>query len=141
MFVRTFVQLRYRFRIYPTPGQQVELAKAFGCARVVFNDGLRLRQQAWEAGQKFVSDGELSKLVITHAKKTPQRAWLAEVSAVVLQQALRDLNVAYRNFSGRSLANVRVASWGCQSSGPARIIGRPSVSLRAPGSGSWTTVA
>ncbi|WP_435122118.1 RNA-guided endonuclease InsQ/TnpB family protein [Micromonospora tulbaghiae] len=92
------VQLRYQFRVYPTPGHQVELARAFGCARVVFNDGLRLRQQAWEAGEKYVSDGELSRRLITEAKLTPQRAWLGEVSAVVLQQALADLNTAYRNF-------------------------------------------
>src|SRR5690606_20464248 len=46
----------------------------------------------------YISDGELSKRVITEAKKTPQRSWLGEVSAVVLQQALADLNTAYRNF-------------------------------------------
>ncbi|PWU45594.1 transposase, partial [Micromonospora sp. S4605] len=45
------MQLRYNFRVYPTPGQQIELARAFGCARVVFNDGLRLRQQAREQGE------------------------------------------------------------------------------------------
>jgi putative transposase len=32
------------------------------------------------------------------AKAAPERAWLGEVSAVVLQQALADLNAAYRNF-------------------------------------------
>jgi putative transposase len=92
------VQLRYNFRVYPTPGQRVALARAFGCARVVFNDGLRLRQRAREAGEKYVSDGELSRRLITEAKATPERAWLGEVSAVVLQQALADLNTAYRNF-------------------------------------------
>ncbi|MEO3781686.1 RNA-guided endonuclease TnpB family protein, partial [Micromonospora sp. B11E3] len=65
---------------------------------MVFHDGLRLRQQVREAGEKYLSDGELSKLVITQAKDTPQRAWLGEVSSVVLPQALADLNVAYRNF-------------------------------------------
>jgi putative transposase len=44
-----------------------------------------------------VSDGELSR-ALTAAKKTPERVWLGEVSAVVLQQALADLNTAYRNF-------------------------------------------
>ncbi len=44
-----------------------------------------------------MSDGDLSK-ALTVAKKTPERAWLGEVSAVVLQQALADLNTAYRNF-------------------------------------------
>ncbi|MFY1669334.1 RNA-guided endonuclease InsQ/TnpB family protein [Plantactinospora sp. WMMB334] len=92
------MQLRYQFRVYPTPGQQIELARVFGCARVVFNDGLRLRQQAREQGLPYVSDAELSKRVITKAKTTPERAWLGEVSSVVLQQALADLNTAYRNF-------------------------------------------
>ncbi|URM97122.1 transposase [Actinomadura madurae] len=92
------MQLRYQFRLYPTPGQQQLLARAFGCARVVFDDALRVRQQAHAAGLPYVSDGDLSKQVITQAKKTGQRAWLGEVSAVVLQQALADLSTAYRNF-------------------------------------------
>jgi putative transposase len=112
------VQLRYNFRVYPTPGQQIELAKAFGCARVVFNDGLRLRQQTRVAGEKYLSDGELSKLVITQAKDTPERVWLGEVSSVVLQQALADLDTAYRNFfasvtgkrKGRRMAPPRFRS-------------------------------
>jgi putative transposase len=92
------VRLRYNYRVYPTPSQQESLARAFGCARVVFNDGLRLRQQARENGDKYVSDGELSRRLITEAKASPERSWLAEVSSVVLQQALADLNTAYRNF-------------------------------------------
>ncbi|MFG3698729.1 RNA-guided endonuclease InsQ/TnpB family protein [Micromonospora sp. NPDC047620] len=104
--------------MYPTPGQQIELAKAFGCARVVFNDGLRVRQEAREQGLPYVSDGELSQQVITQAKKTEARAWLGEVSAVVLQQALADLNTAYRNFfasisgkrKGRKVAPPRFRS-------------------------------
>src|SRR5271170_5841762 len=90
------VQLRYNYRLHPTPGQQQALARAFGCARVVFNDALRARQQAHQAGLAYVTDGELSAR-LTASKATPERAWLAEVSAVVLQQALADLNAAYRN--------------------------------------------
>ena len=112
------VQLRYNVRVYPTTGQQNELARAFGCARVVFNDGLRLRQQAREAGEKYISDGELSRRLIAEAKLTPERAWLGEVSSVVLQQALADLNTAYRNFfasitgkrKGRKVAPPRFRS-------------------------------
>lgn len=65
---------------------------------MVFNDGLRARQQARENGEEYISDGDLSKLLITEAKRTEDRAWLGEVSVVVLQQALADLNTAYRNF-------------------------------------------
>src|SRR5580704_18827238 len=91
------VQLRYNYRLYPSPGQRAALARAFGCARVVFNDGLRARQEAQAAGQPYLTDAELSAR-LTAAKATPARAWLGEVSAVVLQQSLADLNTAYRNF-------------------------------------------
>ena len=92
------MQLRYSYRLYPTPAQQRALAQALGCARVVFNDALAARQAAYEAGEPYVSDAELSRR-LTAAKDTPERAWLKDVSAVVLQQALADLNAAYRNFS------------------------------------------
>ncbi|XVQ83559.1 RNA-guided endonuclease InsQ/TnpB family protein [Microbispora siamensis] len=92
------MQVRHNVRLYPTPGQRAGLARAFGCARVVFNDGLRARTDAHAAGLPYIGDGELSKRVITEAKKTPERSWLGEVSAVVLQQALADLNTAFRNF-------------------------------------------
>lgn len=46
----------------------------------------------------FPKTGDLSKLLITEAKNTPERAWLGKVSAVILQQSLRDLDAAYKNF-------------------------------------------
>ena len=91
------VQLRYNYRLYPARGQRSALARSFGCARVVFNDGLRARQDAHEAGLAYITDADLSAR-LTAAKATPERAWLGEVSAVILQQALADLNTAYRNF-------------------------------------------
>ncbi|MGY6026413.1 RNA-guided endonuclease InsQ/TnpB family protein [Streptomyces spinosirectus] len=92
------MQLRYSFRVYPSAGQRMALARAFGCARVVYNDGLRARETARSEGLPFPKTGDLSKQLITDAKNTPERAWLGEVSAVVLQQSLRDLDTAYRNF-------------------------------------------
>jgi putative transposase len=63
----------------------------------VFNDALAARRQAHEAGKPYIPDAELSKR-LTELKKDPARAWLGEVSSVVLQQALADLNAAYRGF-------------------------------------------
>ncbi|WP_425424272.1 RNA-guided endonuclease InsQ/TnpB family protein [Streptomyces chattanoogensis] len=98
--MRTVVlmQLRYSFRIEPGPGQRLALNRAFGCARVVFNGCLLARRAAHAAGLPYPKSAELSRRFITEAKKTPERAWLGEVSAVVLQQALRDLDAAYANF-------------------------------------------
>ncbi|GHE26052.1 hypothetical protein GCM10017673_29580 [Streptosporangium violaceochromogenes] len=53
--------MKAHFRLSPTPGQRVALAKAFGCARTVFNDGLRIRRDAREQGLPYISDGDLSK--------------------------------------------------------------------------------
>jgi putative transposase len=100
-FMRTwytdYMQLRYNYRLYPVPGQRSALARAFGCARVVFNDGLRARQDAHAAGLPYITDADLSAR-LTAAKGSPERGWLSEVSSVILQQSLADLNTAYRNF-------------------------------------------
>jgi putative transposase len=111
------MQLRYNYRLYPAPGQCSALARTFGCARVVFNDALAARREAHETGLAYLTDAELSAR-LTLAKATPERAWLGEVSAVVLQQALADLNSAYRNFfasvtgkrKGRKVAPPRFRS-------------------------------
>ena len=91
------MQLRYNYRLDPRPRHRAALGKAFGCARVVFNDGLAARREAHQAGQPYLTDAELSAR-LTAVKATPRRAWLNEVSAVVLQQALADLNTAYHNY-------------------------------------------
>ena len=93
-------RMQLRYNLPPLPDRRASaqaLARAFGCARVVFNDGLRARQDAHAAGEPYITDAALSAR-LTAVKAAPERAWLAEVSAVVLQQALADLGAAYRNF-------------------------------------------
>jgi putative transposase len=99
------VLVRHRYRLRPTPGQQMMLARVFGCARVVYNDSLRLREQSHAAGVK-VSDSEVQRRVITLAKLTPEREWLAGVPSVALVQACNDARRAYRNWFD-SLSGVR----------------------------------
>jgi putative transposase len=91
------VQVRYRYRIFPSAGQQQALARVFGCARVVYNDCLRLRDACHAAGEK-ISDTEVQRRVITLAKLTPEREWLGEVASVALVQACRDARRAYKNW-------------------------------------------
>jgi putative transposase len=91
------MRVRYRYRIYPAPRQRAALARVFGCARVVYNDCLRLRDACHTAGEK-ISDTEVQRRVVTLAKQTPERAWLAEVASVALVQACQDARRAYRNW-------------------------------------------
>jgi len=89
--------VRYRYRIDPTSAQRQALARAFGCARVVYNDALAERHCAYQAGE-WISDTEVQRRVITQAKRTPERAWLTEVASVALVQACQDARRAYRNW-------------------------------------------
>lgn len=88
------MKARYRYRFYPSNQQRQSLAQLFGCVRVVWNDALVL----CKASSKLPSNGDLQKLSIAQAKKTEERCWLSEVSAIPLQQSIADLGVAYKNF-------------------------------------------
>lgn len=74
------------------------LARVFGCVRTVYNDAVAARRVAHAEGLPYPSTADLDKRLITAAKRSPERSWLAEVSTVPLQQALRDCHAAYRNF-------------------------------------------
>lgn len=89
--------LRYRYRAYPTRGQEKPLSRLLGCCRVVFNDAVAARETAHVNGHPYPKRAELSAALAT-AKHTPERHYLAEVAAVPLQQALADVESAYRNF-------------------------------------------
>lgn len=93
---------RYRYRMYPTKPQQRYLAKLFGCTRVVYNDYLRARQEAYqthkETGKKMMSHGDLVKQVLTQAKNTSERGWLGEVQSQPLISATQDAKLAFDNF-------------------------------------------
>ncbi len=91
------IKRAYRFRFYPTPEQEQVLTRTFGCARFAYNYMLRLRSDAWFQRQERVGYHETSA-ALTALKKTPEHAWLNEVSSVPVQQALRHLNAAFLNF-------------------------------------------
>lgn len=88
------MKARYQYRIYPTNQQCKDLARLFGCVRVVYNDALALCKQS----EKLPKLGDLQKICITQAKKTEERKWLSEVSNIPLQQSIADLGVAWSNF-------------------------------------------
>lgn len=102
--------LRYSFAACPNVGQRKRAARVFGCSRWVWNAALAA-QLPVKASNKLlgnprerIAEGpyariprnpDLSKTLITEAKKTPERAWLAQAPAGVLQQSLRDLDKAW----------------------------------------------
>ncbi|HEY4032656.1 MAG TPA: RNA-guided endonuclease TnpB family protein [Ktedonobacteraceae bacterium] len=84
----------YKYRFSPTDEQKRLLAQTFGCCRFVYNWGLNTRKTAYAMGQKL-SYNDLSAM-LPHLKK--EYPWLSDVSSVPIQQSLRHLDRAYKNF-------------------------------------------
>lgn len=91
------VKRAYKYRFYPTDEQANELARTFGCIRLVYNKALAARTEAWTLRQERVNYNTTSAM-LTAWKKTSELAFLNDVSCVPLQQALRHLQVAFVNF-------------------------------------------
>src|SRR5947199_9874770 len=87
----------YQYRVYPTQEQAHILARTFGCCRYVYKWALRARTDAFFQRGERLYYHQLA-IMLTDLKKQEETAWLAEVSSVPLQQALRHLDRAFRNF-------------------------------------------
>ncbi|MEM8722127.1 MAG: RNA-guided endonuclease TnpB family protein [Cyanobacteria bacterium P01_G01_bin.39] len=96
-------QLRgFKYRFYPTSAQRLELAQTFGCSRFVYNWALALRTNSYYQNNISLSYTDTSN-ALTKLKKDPEKPWLKQVSSVPLQQGLRHLNTAFKNFfAGKS---------------------------------------
>ncbi len=102
------VKRAFSYRFYPTPEQAEQLARTFGCARLVYNKALEERSRAHTMEGRRVSYGESSAL--TAWKRTQELAFLGEVSSVPLQQALRHLQAAFTNFFAKRAKYPRLKS-------------------------------
>jgi putative transposase len=91
------VKRAYKYRFYPTPGQAEELARTFGCVRLVYNKALEERTRAYALQGRRVSYVE-SSACLTEWKRSGEFDFLSEVSSVPLQQALRHLQAGFANF-------------------------------------------
>jgi putative transposase len=93
------VKLRkvYRFRMRPTKAQEAGLYRMAGARRFIYNWALSRRKSYYAEHGKGISARELSS-ELTALKSQPETLWLKEAHSQMLQQALKDLDRAFRNF-------------------------------------------
>jgi len=89
------VEKGYKFRIYPTPEQELLIRKTLGCVRYLYNYYLNKRQALYKAEKKTMGYKECSA-DLTHLKK--ELEWLKEPDSIALQASLEHLQDAYDNF-------------------------------------------
>ena len=91
------MELTFKYRIYPNVAQRKTIAKTFGCCRWVYNQTLAKRIKAYENGEKLTHINECIKQIAVW-KKDEETCWLKDADSMALQQSLRDLDKAYKNF-------------------------------------------
>ena len=86
----------FKFELMPN-GEQVRRFKQFcGCSRFVFNRALAYQNEQYEADKSFrFNYVKMSSLLPEWKRELP---WLKDCNAQVLQQSLKDLDSAFRNF-------------------------------------------
>lgn len=85
----------YRYRIYPNKKQKELLAKTFGCCRFVYNHFLNKRIETYQIEQKTLTYNQCSSEL---TKLKSELEWLKEPDKCSLQNALKDMDKAYKNF-------------------------------------------
>ena len=87
-----------KIRLYPTENQQITINKLLGCCRLVYNCCLDQRNKIYEETKE---SGSLSKSYnyFCEMKEMEQYSFLKTDShSKVIQQSLRDQDVAFKNF-------------------------------------------
>ena len=85
----------YKLRIYPNKTQIQLLRKTFGCVRKVYNYFLDKRIKVYEESKKTLAYTECSKELTALKVELP---YLKEPDKCALQNALKDLDSAYKKF-------------------------------------------
>jgi len=85
----------YRYRLDLSAAQEATLTRWAGCCRFVFNRGLALREATYKETGKGIGYAENCK-ALTALKRVFD--WLRDPPVDVLQQALKDLDTAYKRF-------------------------------------------
>jgi putative transposase len=70
------VKRAYRYRFYPSPGQETKLLRTFGCVRKVWNLALDARTEVWYQRRERVSYVQ-SSAMLTEWKRSQEYAYLS----------------------------------------------------------------
>lgn len=91
------IRKAYRFRLEPTSEQRAKLARFAGACRWAWNEALVEQKRRLEAGERVAGYAELCSWV-TGWRHDPATKWLSEIHVHPVQQKLKDLERAFRDY-------------------------------------------
>ena len=87
----------YKFQLRTKPVHEEQMRRFAGCCRFVWNRALALEQEASAETKKCLGYGKIANM-LPEWKKSDECSFLSEAPSQALQQTLKDLDKAYRNF-------------------------------------------
>jgi putative transposase len=87
----------YKYKLTPNEEQIVLLNKHFGSIRFVYNYFLNERKREYETNKNNINYYDNAKS-LTELKKQEDFIWLNEINSQSLQDSLKNLETAYKNF-------------------------------------------
>ncbi|EOU1316030.1 RNA-guided endonuclease InsQ/TnpB family protein [Klebsiella quasipneumoniae] len=96
----------FKFRLRPGGQQEREMRRFAGACRFVFNRALALQNENHEAGNKYIPYAKMASWLVEW-KNSPEMQWLKDSPSQPLQQSLKDLERAYKNFFQKRAAFPR----------------------------------
>lgn len=96
----------FKFQLRPGGQQEREMRRFAGACRFVFNRALALQNENHEAGNKYIPYGKMASWLVEW-KNATETQWLKNAPSQPLQQLLKDLERAYKNFFRKRAAFPR----------------------------------
>ncbi|HDN6545845.1 TPA: transposase [Salmonella enterica subsp. enterica serovar Chester] len=96
----------FKFQLRPDGQQEREMRRFAGACRFVFNRALALQNENHEAGNKYIPYAKMASWLVEW-KNASETQWLKDSPSQPLQQSLKDLERAYKNFFQKRAAFPR----------------------------------
>ncbi|EFA4051183.1 transposase [Escherichia coli] len=96
----------FKFQLRPGDQQECEMRRFAGACRFVFNRALALQNENHEAGNKYIPYGKMASWLVEW-KNATETQWFNDSPSQPLQQSLKDLERAYKNFFRKRAAFPR----------------------------------
>ncbi|HBQ4741343.1 TPA: transposase [Escherichia coli] len=96
----------FKFQLRPGGQQECEMRRFAGACRFVFNRALARQNENHEAGNKYIPYGKMASWLVEW-KNATETQWLKDSPSQPLQQSLKDLERAYKNFFRKRAAIPR----------------------------------
>ncbi|EGG5339258.1 RNA-guided endonuclease InsQ/TnpB family protein, partial [Escherichia coli] len=96
----------FKFQLRPGGQQEREMRRFAGACRFVFNRALARQNENHEVGNKYIPYGKMASWLVEW-KNATETQWLKDAPSQPLQQSLKDLERAYKNFFRKRAAFPR----------------------------------